>query len=194
MHTFQQDYDNATIALSRAKLIYNEFCILFLDDKHLEILRLGAESFFGLVFNEFQDSILIKLCKLTDKAENERNKNLTAEHFLNQEILIKNPEYENIKKIYDNEVMPARSKVNHYRNKYMAHSDYQKLTTLEGRKPSLNEIRELLEALEKYFGEISIHCLGTTHFFGGLPLRSGAGYLVKLLERANNDISDYNWS
>lgn len=187
MNTFQKKYDHATIALRRAKLLYNEFCILFEDDKNLEILRLGAKNFFGLLFDELQDSILIKLCKLTDNTKQKQNTNLTAEYFLKQEILLKNQAYQDIKNIYYNEVIPARNKVNEYRNKYMAHSDYQKMITLDGTRPSLNEIKDLLESLEKYFGEISIHCLGVTDFFRGpTPLYCGAGYLVQLLDSANS--------
>lgn len=186
MTSLREEYENVTIALSRARLIYDEFCTLFQSDENLDLLRSGADKFFALVFEELQESILVKLCKLTDPASQGRNrKNLTAQHFLLLDEVKSNPSYPKIESIYNNEIIPARDKVETYRNKYMVHSDYSTLMSLDGNKPAFSDIKELLESLQNFFGLISSSCLGETHIWGGLgPMRCGAGYLITLLKRA----------
>jgi hypothetical protein len=185
MQNFEKEFKHVRIALNRAKLISKEFDILFNDDDNLEVLRSGAENFFGLIYHEFQESMMMYLFKLSDPAIQGKNNNLSAEHFLKTEEVKSSKYFSDIQDIYNEKVKPARKRMIDYRNKYGMHSDYSTVMNLDITRPGYNDILQLLESLEEYFGKIGSCILGATYIFGGMgDLNAGAGYLVCLLKKA----------
>jgi hypothetical protein len=188
MDDLKNKFENAIISLRRVKTLSNEFDILFDDEENIEVLRSSASNFFGLLYHEMQDSMIILLCKLTDPAGKNGNKNLSAEHFLTIDEIKNSESYEIINNIYEKKVKPAREKINKYRNKYAVHSDYTTVIELAGNKPSYKDIRELLQAVEEFFSAISIRILNIHRVFGGIaPLKNGAGYLLTLIKKAQKN-------
>lgn len=183
MPSFEEEFEKARIALVEAKHIKMEFDTLFYDEKNNKIVKETAINFFELIYTEFRESLVVKLCKLSDPACQGRNKNLTAEYLLDKEEVKNAPNYQKIADIYTNKILPLRKSLNWYRNKYAVHSNLETLRKLEGQKPSDKVIMDFFEAINDFYNEISIGVFGVTIMPGFIGYKLGAGYLIRLLEQ-----------
>lgn len=182
MTNFQEEFDNARAALVRAKHIKHEFDVLFYTEENWEIVNSTAINFFGLIYEEFREALIVILCKLTDPTKQGKNKNLTAEHFLGCPEVTGASNFNTIDSIYQSRILPFRHSIIDYRNKIGAHSDYPTLMNLSGNAPSDKEIMDFLAACEDFYNEISIGVFGVEIMKELLPVREGAGYLIHLLK------------
>lgn len=186
MPSFEEEFKSARIALVEAKKIKVEFCTLFYNEENQAIIEDTAINFFKLIYSEFRESLVVKLCKLSDPAVQGRNRNLTAEYILQKNEVIEAHNYERIKSIYEDKILPLRESMNWYRNKYLIHSDLETLQTLEGEKPSDKEIIDFYEAVNEFYNEVSLGVLQVTIMSEFLNYNSGASYLMHLLSKAKN--------
>lgn len=182
MNEFREQFDNARIALVQAKQIKKEFDTLFYNESNQEIVRSTASTFFELVYAEFRESLIVKLCKLTDPKTQGNNANLSAEHILNCTPVTEAANFNTIKNIYDKRIVPYRRALIRYRNKYAVHSDLTTLLSDEERKPSDKVIMDLYDAVNDFYNEVSISVFKITlsdDFYG---YKNGADYLMHLLK------------
>jgi hypothetical protein len=182
MTNFKEEFDNARRALVRAKYIKHEFDVLFYSEENREIIKSTAVNFFGLLYEEFRESLIVILCKLTDPTKQGKNKNLTAEHFLGCPEVTGASNFNTIESIYQSRISPLRASVIDYRNKIGAHSDYPTLMNLSGNAPSDKTIMDFLSACEDFYNEISIGVFEVEIMKELLTVRDGAGYLIHLLK------------
>jgi hypothetical protein len=186
MTKFKEEFDNARIALVRAKHIAHEFDLLFYTEENRQVVKSTAVNFFGLVYQEFREALILILCKLTDPSKQGKKKNLTAEHFIASIEVTSSPNVLEIKDIYQSRIVPLRANLIEYRNKIAAHSDYPTLMNLNGKEPSDKAIMDLLSACEDFYNEISIGVFGVQIMKELLPIRDGAGYLIYLLKNSQH--------
>ncbi len=186
MASFEEEFNNARIALVEAKHIKIEFDTIFYDEENQKMANDTAVNFFRLVYNEFRESLVIKLCKLSDPSVQGRNQNLTAERILNKTEVLAAYNYEKIQTIYNEKIKPLRESMNWYRNKYAVHSDLETLQSLDGEKPSDKAIMDFYEAINEFYNEVSLGVLNTEIMPGFLNSNCGAGYLMNLLRKVKN--------
>lgn len=176
MPSFREEFENARIALVEAKHIKMEFDTLFYDEDNQKITNATATNFFILVYKEFRESLVVKLCKLSDPAVQGRNRNLTVEYLLEQSEVLNAHNYEIIKTIYEDKILPLRQSMNWYRNKYAVHSDLETLRCLDGEAPSDMAIMDFYEAINEFYNEVSLGALNEQIMPGFMSYSSGAGY------------------
>lgn len=186
MPSFEEDFEVARIALVEAKHIKKEFDILFYDEENQKIVSDTAVSFFNLVYKEFRESLVIKLCKLSDPKVQGKNRNLTAGYFLERNEVINAANYDKIKNIYEDKILPIRKSMNLYRNKYAVHSDLETLQNLDIERPSDKAIMDLYDAINEFYNEVSLGVLKVQIMAELANYRCGADYLMTLLRKVKS--------
>lgn len=187
MSMFEDEFYAARIALKEAKHIKKEFEMLFYNEESQKIIRGTAKGFFDLVYVVFRESLVVKLCKLSDPAVQGRNMNLTAEYLLARSEVKAASNYSEINDIYESRIVPLRQSMNWYRNKYAIHSDLETLQKTEVNEPSDKAIMDFYEAINDFYNAVSIGVF-KVGIHPDIGYREGAAYLMHLLK---NKISKY---
>lgn len=153
------------------------------DDGTIDVLNRTAGLFFKIVQDELWDSVLLRVCRMTDPAAQGKNKNLTiwSLHSLITDATFK-AEVEKQCQAADDAAEFARS----HRNKRIAHQDHG-YTTNSPANPlspvSRDRVEEMLKALRGVMNLIHGHYDGIDFQYDKFVDYSGARKLVAELRQ-----------
>jgi hypothetical protein len=164
----------------------SEFGILYGSNQNIEMLDEAAFHFFSFLQDVLIEDIILHISRLTDPKESGRLPNLVLESLL---YLIRDRDfYAEMASLYQN-VVDSSKACRKYRNKRIAHNDYESKLKSEGPSISKREIIEATESIKSFIARLSQllkHC--DLLFLN--PLTSGAEELVRKLEIANSAAND----